>query len=163
MHFWFALDLSDIDLLNVGLLHQRCTHLDLFVSKTSWRRLQDMSPRRLQDMSSRRLQDMSSRHLQEMSSRRLQDISSRHLQDMSSRRRQNMYSRHLQDFFRVTTFRLPRRFTRCLQDVFKMSWRYLGRRKIVTLKTCWRLLQDVLKTNKCLVGCCPLLIRWTHT
>ena len=56
MHFGFALDLSDIDLLNVDLLDQRYTHLDLFVSKTSWRRLQDMSSRRLQDMSSRRLQ-----------------------------------------------------------------------------------------------------------
>ena len=40
MHFGFALDLSDIDLLNVDLLDQRYTHLDLFVSKTSWRRLQ---------------------------------------------------------------------------------------------------------------------------
>ena len=56
MHFGFALDLSDIDLLNADLLDQRYTHLDLFVSKTSWRRLQDMSSRRLQDMSSRRLQ-----------------------------------------------------------------------------------------------------------
>ena len=41
-----------------------------------------------------------------------------------------------------------------------MSSRRLGRRKIVTLKTCWRRvedvswrrLQDVLKTNKCLLG-----------
>ena len=56
MHFGFALGLSDIDLLNADLLDQRYTHLDLFVSKTSWRRLQDMSSRRLQDMSSRRLQ-----------------------------------------------------------------------------------------------------------
>ena len=45
MHFGFALDLSDIDLLNVDLLDQRYTHLDLFVSKTSCRRLQDMSSR----------------------------------------------------------------------------------------------------------------------
>ena len=44
-------------MLNVDLLDQRYTHLDLFVSKTSWRRLQDMSSRRLQDMSSRRLED----------------------------------------------------------------------------------------------------------
>ena len=65
MHFGFALDLSDIDLLNVDLLDQRYTHLDLFVSKTSWRRLQDMSSRRLQDVFSvtifrlpRRLQDV---------------------------------------------------------------------------------------------------------
>ena len=35
MHFGFALDLSDIDLLNVDLLDQRYTHFDLLVSKTS--------------------------------------------------------------------------------------------------------------------------------
>ena len=61
MHFGFALDSSDIDLLNIDLLD---THLDLldtdipvnilFVSKTSWRCLQrnkflssNTSPRRL--------------------------------------------------------------------------------------------------------------------
>ena len=38
------------------------------------------------------------------------------------------------------------------RHVFKTSSRRLGRRKIVTLKTCWRRLQDVLKTNKCLLG-----------
>ena len=67
MHFGFALDLSGIDLLNVDMLDQRYAHLDLFVSKTSWRRLQVMSWRRLQVMSSRRLQDMSLRRLQDMS------------------------------------------------------------------------------------------------
>ena len=147
MHFGFPLDFSDIDLLNVDLLDQRYTRLDLFVSKTSWRRLEDMSSRRLQDISSRRLQDMSSRCLEDMSSRRLEEV------------------------FRVTIFRLPRRlqdvfktssrrFAKCLQDVFKTSSRRLGRRKIVMLKTYWRHLQDmswrrlrdVLKTNKCLLG-----------
>ena len=73
MHFGFALDLSDIDLLNVDLLDQRYTHLDLFVSKTSWRRLQDMSSRRLQDMSSRRLQDVFSVTIFRLP-RRLQDV-----------------------------------------------------------------------------------------
>ena len=67
MHFGFALELSNVDLLNIDLLD---THLDLldtdipsilFVSIVSSRRLQDMSSRHLQDMSSRRLQDMSSR------------------------------------------------------------------------------------------------------
>ena len=66
MHFGFALDLSDIDLLNVDLLDQRYTHLDFFVSKTSWRRLEDMSWSRLEDMSWRRLEDISWRHLQEI-------------------------------------------------------------------------------------------------
>ena len=50
------------------------------------------------------------------------------LQDMSSRR--------LQDVFSVTSFRLPRRLQDVLQDIFKTSSRRLGRRKIVTLKTC---------------------------
>ena len=54
-------------------------------------------------------------------------MSSRHLQDMSSRRLQGMSSRRL------------------------------GRRKIVTLKTCWRRLQDVFKTSKCLLGCNALI------
>ena len=127
MHFGFTLDLSDIDLLNVDLLDERYTHLDLFVSQTSWRRLQDMSSRRLQDMSSRRLQNMSSR-----------------------RHQRNNFS---------SSKTSSRRFPRCLQDVLKTSSRHLckksprrlGRRKIVTLKTCWRRLQDVLKTNKCLL------------
>ena len=128
MHFGFALDLSDIDLLNVDLLDQRYAHLDLFVSKTSWRRLQDISSRRLQDMSSRRFQDI----------------------------------------LGVTIFRLPRH----LEDVFKMfcempsrhlcktSSKCLGRREVITLKTCWRRpqdmpwrrLQDLWKTKKCLLG-----------
>ena len=60
-------------------------------------------------------------------------VSSRRLQDMSSRRLQDMSSRRLEDVFSVTFFRLPRR----LQDVFKTSWC-----KILTLKTCWRRLQD---------------------
>ena len=139
MHFGFALDLSDIDLLNVDLLDQRYTHLDLFVSKTSWRRLQDMSSRRLQDMSSRRLQDMSSRRLQDVFSVTIFRL-----------------PRRLQDVFKTSS----RRFAKCLQDVFKTSSRRLGRRKIVMLKTYWRHLQDmswrrlrdVLKTNKCLLG-----------
>ena len=43
-------------------------------------------------------------------------------------------------------------FARCLQDVFNTSSRRLGRRKTVALKTCWRRLQDVFKTNKCLLA-----------
>ena len=92
MHFGFLLDFSDIDLLNVDLLDQRYTRLDLFVSKTSWRRLEDMSSRRLQDISSRRLQDMSSRCLEDMSSRRLEEV------------------------FSVTIFRLRKTSSRRLED-----------------------------------------------
>ena len=69
-------------------------------------------------------------------------MSSRCLQDMPSRRRQDMSSRRLQDVFNVTIFRLPRRLQDVLREVLKTSSRRLGRRKIVTLKTCWRHLQD---------------------
>ena len=73
MNFGFALDLSDIDLLNIDLLDQRYTHLDLLdtdipskhfvcfqdVLRTSSRHVfktsSDMSSKRYQDMSSRRL------------------------------------------------------------------------------------------------------------
>ena len=78
-------------------------------------------------MSSRRLEGMSSRHHQDMSSRRLQDMSSRRLLDMYSRRLQDISSRRLQ----LNNFLSS-----------KTSSRQLGRRKIVTLKTCWRRLQD---------------------
>ena len=73
-----------------------------FASKTSWRRLQDMSSRRLQDMSSRRLQDMASRRPEDVFSvtmfrlpRRLQDV--------------------FRDVFKT--------FSRSLQDVLKTSWK----------------------------------------
>ena len=88
-------------------------------------------------MPSRRLQDMSSRHLEYMSSRLLQDISSRRL--------------HRNNFSSSKTS--SKRLARCLQDVFKTTSRRLGRRKIVTLKTCWSCLEDVFKINKCLLGC----------
>ena len=65
MHFGFVLDLPDIDLLNADLLDQRYTHLDLFVSKMSWRRLQDMSSRRFHDISWRRVPDLSSKRLKD--------------------------------------------------------------------------------------------------
>ena len=78
----------------------------------------------------------------------------RRLQDMSWRRlpRNNFSSsKTFQDVF-----------ARLLQKVLKMSSRRLERCKIVTLKTYWRrrlqdmswrrLLQDVLKTNKCVPG-----------
>ena len=131
MHFELALDLSDIDLWNIDLLD---THLDLLVTDTR----------------------VSIFFVSITSSKRLQDMSSRHLPDMSSRRLQDMSSGRLQDVFILTIFRL--------QDVFrtscKMSSRCLRRRKIVTLKACWRRLQDmswrgldnVFKTNKCLLG-----------
>ena len=80
---------------------------------------------------------MCSRHLQDMSSRRLQDMSSRRLLDMSSRR--------LQDVFSVTIFYLPKRLRDVLEDV-----KLLPRKRVEDVfKTC---LEDVFKTNKCLLG-----------
>ena len=80
------------------------------------------------------------------SSRHVFKKSSRHVFKTSSRLVFKTSSRRLQD---------------ALRDVFKTSSRRLGRQKIITLKTCWRRLQDmcwrrlkdVLKTNKCLLGC----------
>ena len=121
MHFGFALDLSDIDLLNVDLLDQRYTHLDLFVSKTSWRRLQDMSSRRLQDMSSRRLQDVFSVTIFRLP-RRLEDLFKTFC-EMSSRRFQDV-------------FKTPWKTKNCYaEDVLKTSSRHV-------LKTSSRRLED---------------------
>ena len=86
--------------------------------------------------------------------------------ETSRRRLQDMSSRRFQDVFKTSSRRLQRnnfsssktssgRFARCLQDVFKnssrrlrkTSSRRLGRRKIVTLKTRWRRLQDMTKVS----------------
>ena len=78
--------------------------------------------------------------------------------------------RHLQHIFSVTILHLPRR----LEDVLKTSSGRLGRRKIVTLKTSWRRLEDMswrcledmswrplkdfMETNKILTGNICILI-----
>ena len=133
MQFGF-LELSDIDLWRIDLLD---IHLDLLDTDIPWKFPSIVSSRRLQDMSSKYLQDMSSRRLQDMSSRRLY----------------HMPSRRLQDVFSVRIFRLPRRLQVASKTLCKMflrrhrkkSLRHLGRRKTVTLKTCWR------PTNVCWV------------
>ena len=110
--------------------------------KTSWRRFQDVFWRRRRKTSSRRLHDVFIKtnvcwEIWPVNILFASETSWRRLQDMSSRR-----------------------LARGLENVFKTSSRRLGRRKIVTLKTCWRhlqdmswrRLQDLLKTNKCLLG-----------
>ena len=85
-----------------------------------------------------------------LSPKHLEDVFKTCLQDIF---KTCLFETCLQDVFSVTIFRLPRR----LHDVFARS---LARRKIVTLKMCWRRLQDmsrrrlqdVFKTNKCLLG-----------
>ena len=69
----------------------------------------------------------------------------------SSRRLPDMSWRRLQHVFSVTIFRLPWRLedvlkTSCkdvLKTSRKTSWRRLGKGKLVTLKTSWRLLEDI--------------------
>ena len=72
-----------------------------------------------------------------MSSRRIQDMSSRHLQDMPSRRLQR------------NNFSSSRTSSRCLQDVVKTFLQdVLEDVKLLRL----RRVEDVFKTNKCLLG-----------
>ena len=55
--------------------------------------------------------------------------------------------RRLQNVFRVTIFCLPRRLENVLKTSWRRlpntSWRHLGRRRIVTLNTSWRRLEDM--------------------
>ena len=125
MHFAFALELSDIDLWNTDLLN---THLDL------------LSPDKYTDIPSKyfvclhKIFKRSSRHVFKTSSRHVFKTSSRHVFKTSSRRLQrNNFS---------SSKTSSRRLARGLQDVFKTSSKRLGRRKIVTLKMCWRRPED---------------------
>ena len=137
MHFGFALELSNIDLWNIELLD---THLDLLDTDTPNKYFVCLY----------NVFKTSSRHVFRTSSRHFVKTSSRHALKTSWRRLQrNSFS---------SSKTSSRRLARCLQDVFA---RRLGRRRIVMLKTCWRSLQDmswrsledVFKTNKCLLGC----------
>ena len=61
MHFRFALDSSDIDLLNIDLLDQRYTHLDLLDTDIPIKHfvcLQDVFKTCLQDVFKTCLQDV---------------------------------------------------------------------------------------------------------
>ena len=75
MHFGFALELSNVDSLNIDLLDTHLDLLDTDIPSKYFACLHNVS---------RRLQDMSSRHLQDMPSRRLQ--ASRHVFKTYSRR-----------------------------------------------------------------------------
>ena len=123
MHFGFALEFSNVDLLNLDLLD---THLDLLdtdipskyfaflhnVFKTSLRHVFEASSRHVFKTSSTHVFKTSSTHVLKTSLRRLQ-----HNNFSSSRTSSGGLAR-------------------CLQNVFKTSSRRLGRRKVVTLKTC---------------------------
>ena len=125
MHFGFVLGSSDIDWWNIDLLD---THLDLLDTDILSKNC--LSPRHLEEV-------LSPKHLEEVLKIFLQDVFK---QDMYLKHLQDMSSRRLEDVFNVTIPFLPRG----LEDILKMSsWR-LGRRNIVTLKTCWRRLQVIL-------------------
>ena len=98
MSFGFALELPNVDLLNIDLID---THLDL---------LDTDIPSKYCDCL-HNVFKTSSRHVFKASSRHVSKTSSRHVLDMSSRR--------LQDVFSVTIFYLPRRLPDVLQDVCK--------------------------------------------
>ena len=128
MHFGFALEMSDIDLRNIDSLD---TNLDLLDT------------------------DIPSKNFVSLHS--VFKTSSRHVFKTSSRDVFKTSSRRLQDVFSVRVFRFPRRleenlFKTSSRRLCKTTSRRLGRRKIVTLKACWRHLQDVFKTNKRLLG-----------
>ena len=132
MHFGFALELSDIDLWNIDLLDTHLDLLDTDIPSEYFACLHNIFK-------------TSSRHAFKTSSRHVFKRSSRHVFKTSWRRLQGV----LQDVFKTSSRRL------C-----NTSLRRLGRRKIVTLKTCWtrlqdmswRYLEDVFKTNKSLLG-----------
>ena len=128
MHFGFTLDSSDIDLWND-------THLDLWdtgIPNKHFAYLQDVLK-------------TSSRHFLKTSTKYVFKT----LRDMSSRRLQDISSSRLEDVFSVAIFLLPRRLQDVLRDVFKTSWKTKNCSAEDVFKTCF---QDVLKTNKCLMG-----------
>ena len=94
MHFGFALELSNIDLLNIDLLDTRLDLLDTDIPNKYFACLHNVFK-------------TSSRHVFKTSSRHVFKTSSRHVFKTSSRRLQR------------TIFRLPRG----LQDVLKTSWK----------------------------------------
>ena len=130
--------MSNTALWNIGLLD---THLDLFHTDIPSKYF--VCLHNVFKTSWRDVFNPSSRHLQGMFSRRLFETSPRQVLKTSWRRlqRNNFLSS-------------------------KRSSRRLARRKIVTLKRrwrnlqgmSWRLLGDVFKTNKCLLG--SFLISW---
>ena len=115
------------------LSHQKKSHPSkhFLLSKTSWRRLEDVFsvknfglPRCLEDV---------------FNSRPLQDVFAIGLPKTSSIRLQDAFARCLQDVFMKTSCNRRR--------LAIMSWRRLGRHKDVTLKTSSRHLQDVFSTS----------------
>ena len=123
MHFGFALELSNVDLLNIDLLD---THLDLLDTDIPSKYFAFLN--NVLKMSSRHVFNTSSRHVLKTSSRNVFKTSSSHVFKTSSRRLQR------------SNFSSSKMSSKRLQG---MSWRRV---------------QDVFKTNKCLLGCYHILV-----
>ena len=159
MHFGFTLDSSDKDLWNIDLLG---AHLDLLDTDNSSKHFvcfQDVlqaSSRHVFKASSRHVFKTSSRHIFKTSSRYVFMPSWRHLQ------RNNFLSskaslRRLQE---ASSGRLV--LVRCLQGVFARHLEdVLEDEKLLRWRRNWRRLEDVLKTNKCLLGYKVFLVFFT--
>ena len=131
MHFGFALDLSDIDLLNIELLDQ-WTHLDLLdtdIPSKHFVCFQDFLK-----TSSRHVFKTSSKHVFKTSSRHVLKTTWRSLQRnnlSSSKASWEMSSRRFQDVFK-TSWKAKNCYA---EDVLKTSSRHV-------LKTSWRHIED---------------------
>ena len=125
MNFGSAWELSDIDLWNIDLLD---THLDLLDTDIPSKYF--VSFHSAFKTSSRHVFNTSSRYVFKTSSRRLQ--------------RNNVSSSKTSS----------RRLARCLQYVFKTSSRRFCKTssRLLGRHIRWRHVEDVLKTNKCLLG-----------
>ena len=128
MHFGFALELSDIDLWNIDLLD---THLVL------------LSPKKYTNIPSKyfvwlhKIFITSSRHVFKTSSRHVFKTFSRYVFKTSSRHVFKTSSRPLQRNNFLSSKTSWRRLEDVLEDVKLLRWRHV---------------EDVFKTNKCLLG-----------
>ena len=134
MHFGFALELSNVDLLNVDLLD---THLDLLDTDIPSKYFACLH--NAFKTSSRHVFKASSRHVFRTSSRHVFKTSSRHVFKTSSRRLQR------------SNFLSSKTSSRRCQDVFKTSCKISSRRLQDVLEDVkllgWRRVQDVFKTS----------------
>ena len=146
MHFGFTLDSSDLDLWNIDLLG---AHLDLLDTDNSSKHF----------VCFQNVLQTSSRHVFKTSSRHIFKAFSRHVFKTSSRYVFTTSWRHLQCNNFLSSKASLRRvqetssgclvLVRCLQGVFAGRLEdVLEDEKLLR----WRRLEDVLKTNKCLLG-----------
>ena len=125
MHFWFPLDLSDINLGDIDLLDTDLYLLDTYISSKHSVCLQGVFKSYFQDVFKTYSQDVLNTYLQEVFKTCFQD----------------MFSRRLQDIFRVTIY-LPRH----LEDSCSLKEVLRDFLKEYEKLLCWRHAEDVFKT-----------------